>query len=98
MGHQSAYENEDEQTRRSRLLKEAQSIEKEASHAGLDSKFVYKLYQVAENPEANDVPITDDEIERIWKLSERCNLTHKESIGSICQRVYRNYKANPTSR
>ena len=94
MAHQSAYENEDESTRRARLLKEAQSVEMEAKHSGMSTAFTYKMYQVAENPDANDVPITDDEIELIWMLSERCKLTHKDSIGSICQRVYRHFKAN----
>ena len=98
MGHQSAYENEDETTRRSRLLKEAQSIEKAAQFSSMNTQFTYKMYQVAENPDANDVAITDDEIELIWKLSEQCNLTHKDSIGSICQRVYRHYKTNRSQR
>ena len=92
MTNSSEYSTEDVATRRARLLKEADCIKKEAERTGINTQFTYRLYQVAENPDANDEPITNEEIESIWATAEKCGLTHKDSIASICQRVYRIYK------
>ena len=98
MAHTSPYSNEDETTRRERLLKEAEILKTEGQRDGINTDFAYRLYQVAENPEADDVPISDSEIETIWKLAEKKGLTFKDSLASICQSIYRNCKAKHSKK
>lgn len=74
-----------------RLMVEANALKTEAEMAGLETdhnSFIYKVFQVAENPYDSSVRFTDEEIEKVWAYCERLGFTNKESIGSHCQRIY----------